>query len=57
MVSSFLGGYNVYTNTYNNYNSNYSCSDANIARSKIFSNVLIQTFQELKQLIPNEAAA
>lgn len=51
MVSSFLGGYNVITNTYNNYNSNYSCSDANIPRSRIFSNVLIQTFKELQKLV------
>lgn len=51
MVSSFLGGYNVLTNTYNNYNSNYSCSDANISRSQQFSNVLISTFNELKDLV------
>lgn len=54
MVSSFLGGYNVLTNTYNNYNSNYSCSDANISRSKIFSNVLIRTFGELQALVVDD---
>lgn len=51
MVSSFIGGYNVLTNTYNNYNSNYSCSDANLPRSKIFSNVLNETFIELQNLV------
>ena len=51
MVSSFLGGYNVLTNTYNNYNSNYTCSDAYISRSKIFSNVLFKTLIELQELV------